>query len=41
MFNIIINGEVIETVMYENYRDAFNYASEEYYDEKFYLKKVG
>lgn len=40
MFNIIIDGEVIETVMYDDYNDTYRYVTEEYPDENFIIRKV-
>lgn len=40
MFKIIIEGEVIETVMYDDYSDVYTYASEKYFDEAFSIEKI-
>ena len=33
MFRIVINGETVETVMYDDFGDVQRYALEEYPDE--------
>jgi hypothetical protein len=43
MFKIIVDGETVETVMYEEESDVKHYIREEYeyYGEKANFKKVG
>ena len=43
MFNIIVDGEVVETVMYNEESEIRNYIREEYeyYGEKASFKKIG
>ena len=43
MFNIIVDGEVVETVMYEEESEIKNYIREEYeyYGEKARYERIG
>lgn len=40
MFKIIINGETVETVMYDDFEDTQRYAFEEYPDEDISLVRI-
>lgn len=43
MFSIIVDGETVETVMYDEISDVRNYIREEYeyYGEKASFKRIG
>ena len=40
MFRIVINGETVETVMYDDFGDVQRYAFEEYPDEDISLVRI-
>ena len=40
MYEIIIDNEVVEVVMYNDYFDALHYAIDEYFAEDFIINRV-